>query len=149
MFRFFKRKTKDVNDNAKKKVRESPEIAKARKYLESIHSTHSFLHGEQPFHYMETSEKGAFKRYHFYQGLDKRLIYVVLSDEERKEIIKAFTEHMGASYAYKDTILCCMTGNVIQHRFYRPNSYNTSITFMTDDGEIWGGNFAMDEDMFD
>ena len=149
MLGFFKRKNKNINDKAKKKVRESPEIAKARKYLESIHSTHSVLYGEQPFHYMETSEKGAFKRYHFYKGLDKRLIYVVLSDEERKEITKAFKEKMGDSYAYQDTILSSMTGGVIQHRFYRPKAFNTSITFMTDDGEIWGGNFAMDEDMFD
>lgn len=142
MFGFFKRKNKNVNDNAKKEVRESPEIAKARKYLESVY-------GERAFHYMETSEKGAYKRYHFYQGLDKRLIYVVLSDEERKEITKAFKEKMGDSYAYQDTILSSMTGGVIQHRFYRPKAFNTSITFMTDDGEIWGGNFAMDEDMFD
>lgn len=149
MFGFFKKKNGDVDANAKKKVRESPEIAKARKYLESIHSTHSFLHGEQPFYYIETSEKGGFKRYHFYQGLDKRLIYVVLSDQERNEITKAFKEKMGDSYAYKDTILSSMTGDVIQHRFYRPGSFNTSITFMTDEGEIWGGNFAMDEDMFD
>ncbi len=79
---------------------------------------------------METSEKGAFKRYHFYKGLDKRLIYVVLSDEERKEIIKAFKEKMGDSYAYQDTILSGMTGGVIQHRFYRPKAFNTSITFI-------------------
>lgn len=142
MFGFFKKKNKNVNDNAKKEVRESPEIVKARKYLESVY-------GERAFHYMETSEKGAYKRYHFYQGLDERLIYVVLSDEERNEITKAFKEKMGDSYAYQDTILSSMTGNVIQHRFYRPKAFNTSITFMTDDGEIWGGNFAMDEDMFD
>ena len=142
MFGLFKKK----KENAKKEVRESPEIAKARKYLESTHPTHSFLYGEQPFHYIETSEKDEFKRYHFYQGLDKRLIYVVLSDEERNEITNVFKEKMGDSYAYQDTIIL---GNGIQHRFYRPKAFNTSITFMTDDGEIWGGNFAMDEDMFD
>lgn len=147
MFSSLKKKNRDVDGNVKEKVRESPEIVKARKYLESIHSTHSVLRGEQPFHYMETSEKGNFKRYHFYQGLDKRIIYVVLSDEERSEITKSFKEKMGDSYAYQDTILSSMIGNVIQHRFYQPEAFNTSITFMTDDGKIWGGNFAMDIDM--
>ena len=142
MFGFFKRKNKNAKGNAKKEVRESPEIAKARKYLESVY-------GKKVFNYVKTSEKGAFKRYHFLEGYDDRLIYVVLSDKERNDIIKAFKEKMGDSYAYKDTILSSMTGNVIQHRFYRPKSSNTSITFMNDDGEIWGGNFAMDEDMFD
>lgn len=105
MFGFFKMRNKNANDNAKKEVRESPEIAKARKYLESVY-------GERAFHYMETSEEEAYKRYHFYQGPDKRLIYVVLSDEERNEITKAFKEKMGDSYAYQDTILSSMTGNV-------------------------------------
>lgn len=145
MFGFFKKK----NGNAKKEVRRNPEIAIARKYLESIHSTHSYLYGEQPFHYIETSTKGDFKRYLFYQGLDKRRIYVVLSDQERNEITKAFKKRMGDSYVYQDTILSSLTGNVIQHRFYRPGVLNTSITFMTDEGKIWGGNFAQDEDMFD
>lgn len=145
MFGFFKKK----NECEKNNVREKPEIAKARKYLESIHSTQSLLYGEQPFHYIETSQKGKFKRYHFYKGMDKILIYVALSDEERNEIEKSFKEKMGDEYAYKDTILSTMIGNEIQHRFYRPKAINTSITFMTDDGEIWGGNFAMDEDLFD
>ena len=140
---------KRVKDIGNRKTREDSEITKARKYLESIHSTHSFLDGEKPFHYVETSKNGEFKRYHFYQDLDKRLIYVVLSDKERNEIEGIFKEKMGDGYAYQDTILSSMVGNVIQHRFYRPKSFNTSITFMTDDGKIWGGNFAMDEDMFD
>lgn len=133
------------NNNTKKKFRERLKIAKSRKYLESTHSTYNVFDGEQPFHYIETSKKGSFKRYHFYQGLNKTLIYVVLSNKERKKIIRYFKEKMGDSYEYKDTIVM---GGVIQHRFYRPQDYNTSITFMIDDGEIWGGNFAMDEEMY-
>lgn len=145
MFKFFKKK----KEYEKKNLRENPEITKARKYLESIHSTKSLLYGEEPFHYIETSQKGEFKRYHFCKGMDKILVYVVLSDQERNEIEKIFKEKMGAKYVYKDTILCPMMGSGFQHRFYRPETFNTSITFMSDEGEIWGGNFAMDESMFD
>lgn len=136
MFKFFKKRNKNVNGNSNKEVRESPEIAKARKWLESVHHSESFT-------YMKTTQKGNFKRYYFYPGIDKRYIYVVLSDEERNEIIKAFKEKMGDSYAYQDSMLL----GTIQHRFYRPKAFNTSITFMTDDGQIWGGNFSMDEDL--
>ncbi len=146
MFRFFKKK----RHSSEEKARESPEVVKARRYLEKLHLSYSLLGQIEPFHYIQTSEKGSFKRYHFYQGDDKRLVYVVLSDEERNEILKMFKEKMGEkgdSYAYQDTIL--MGENEFQHRFYRPKAFNTSITFMTDDGEIWGGNFAMDEDLSD
>lgn len=137
MFKFFKKRNKNVNKNLNKEVRESPEIAKARQWIESLHC--------KSFTYMKTTEKGGFKRYHFYPGNDSRYIYVVLSDEERNEITKAFKEKMGDSYAYQDSMLL----GTVQHRFYRPKSFNTSITFMDDDGEIWGGNFGKGEDMFD
>lgn len=148
MFAFLKRKSGCTQNTGC----ESREIAKARKFLESTHRTYFPMDeywtgdGTRPFHYVETSQKGDFKRYHFYQGIDERLIYVVLSDKERNEITKVFRDKMGYSYAYKDSI--STKGSGIQHRFYRPNSHNTSITFMDDDtGKIWGGHFAMDEDM--
>lgn len=142
MFGFLKKK----NDCAQKNIRESRDIIKAREYLESIYPTNSYLYGKEPFYYIETTQKGIYKRYHFYKGFDKKLIYIVLSPKERNEIQKVFNEKKGKGYVYQDTILSGWTGNIVQHRFYRPKG-NTSITFMSDDGEIRGGNFAMDEDM--
>ena len=120
-------------ENNKKVVRESPEIKEARKFLEAVY-------GERAFHYVETSEKEGFERYHFYEGRDKRVIYVVLSYEERKKIRRAFEEKMGNLYVYHDSIISSCTGMRIQHRFYIPGKFQTSITWMNDDGEIQYGN---------
>lgn len=143
MFDFFKSKSKEVEGE----FEEERQIAKARKYLEDTHreylSQDEYHIAISAFHYVETTTYGIFKRYHFYRGYDKSVIYVVLSDRERKLVIDAFKSKAGKGYAYQDTIIT--GGSNMKHRFYQPNRHNTSITFMEDKtGKIWGGNFDMD-----
>lgn len=143
MFDFFKRNSKETDVAAE----EERQIAKARKYLEDTHRDYlakdAYHIAETEFHYVETTTYGIFKRYHFYRGCDERLIYVVLSDRERKLVIDAFKSKAGKGYAYHDTIMT--RGERMKHRFYRPNQNNTSLTFMEENtGKIWGGNFDMD-----
>lgn len=131
--------------NQKEDVIQWEAIEKAKKYLEKTHPSKRGLENNE-ISYLKTSYKGKHARYHFQRRGDDSITYVVLSDEERSEVIKNFTEQKGEGYAYYDSaILGC--GNVsVQHRFYKPDAHNTSLTFMTDHGEVWGGNFEMDLD---
>ena len=143
MFDFLKSNSKE-NDVAPEEERQ---IAKARKYLEDTHreylSKDEYHVAQTAFHYVKTTTYGIFTRYHFYRGFDENLIYVVLSDRERKIVINAFKSKAGKGYAYHDTIMT--RGEYMKHRFYKPNQYNTSLTYMEEGtGKIWGGNFDMD-----
>ena len=143
MFDFLKSNSKE-NDVAPEEERQ---IAKARKYLEDTHrdylSKDEYHVAQTAFHYVKTTTYGIFTRYHFYRGFDENLIYVVLSERERKIVINAFKSKVGKGYAYHDTIMT--RGEYMKHRFYKPNQYNTSLTYMEEGtGKIWGGNFDMD-----
>lgn len=143
MFDFLKSNSKE-NDVA---AEEERQVAKARKYLEDTHRSYlekdEYHIAQTEFHYVETTTYGVFKRYHFYRGFDESLIYVVLSDRERKLVMNDFKSKAGKGYAYQDTIMT--RGGHMKHRFYRPNQHNTSLTFMdAKTGKIWGGNFDMD-----
>lgn len=143
MFDLFKSRAKESSEAAEEERR----IAEARKYLEDTHrdsySKDEFDIAKTTFHYIETVKHGTFKRYHFYRGFDERMVYVVLSNREKKIVMDAFKSKAGKGYAYQDSIIT--KGNGMQHRFYRPNCRNTSITFMDDEtGKVWGGNYDMD-----
>ena len=118
-------------------------IESAKKYLEKIHPQKRRTENNE-YRYLKTSYKGKHVRYHFQRGADDRITYVVLSDEERSEIIKTFTEQKGEGYAYYDSAILGRGNVSVQHRFYQPDAHNTSLTFMTDHGDVWGGNFGMD-----
>ena len=118
-------------------------IEKARKYLEKIHPQKKHSDNNE-FRYLRTSNKGKNVRYHFQRGKDDRITYVVLSDEERSKIIKTFTEQKGEGYEYYDSAILGRGNVSVQHRFYQLSTHNTALTFMTDYGEVWGGNFGMD-----
>ena len=120
-------------------------IEKAKKYLEKIHPQKSRSENNE-FRYLKTSYKGKYARYHFQRGGEDRITYVVLSDEERSEVIKTFKDQKGEGYAYYDSAILGRGNVSVQHRFYQPSAHNTSLTFMTDYGEVWGGNFGMDPD---
>lgn len=143
MFDFLKSNSKE-NDAA---AEEERQIAKARKYLEGTHrdylSKDEYHIAQTAFHYVKTTTYGIFTRYHFYRGFDEKLIYVVLSERERKLVADAFKSRAGKGYMYYDTITT--KNEHLKHRFYRPNSKNTSLTYMEEEtGKIWGGNFDMD-----
>lgn len=143
MFNFLKSNSKE-NDVA---AEEERQVAKARKYLEDTHRSYlekdEYHIAQTAFHYVKTTTYGVFKRYHFYRGFDESLIYVVLSERERKLVINAFKSKVGKGYMYHDTIMT--RGEKMKHRFYRPEYHNTSLTYMEEGtGKIWGGNFDMD-----
>ena len=127
---------------------ENKKIEKAREFLESNHSTRSPWGFEEKFTFLKKEMKGKYERYYFYRGDDTTYIYVVLSDAERKEIIKSFKNNMGDTYVYYDSIISKFTGDVIQHRFYCPGGKRSVIFMAEDDGTIWGCKFAMDLDLY-
>ena len=126
----------------KKIVRVNAEIAKAQNYLNKIHPVSRIFYGREPYHYMHTSNSGRYVRYHFYKGFDKRLEYIVLSEEERNQKEKQFAEKMGSGYAYLDTIFSDIYGDDVQHRFVGSKGERA---YMTDNGTI-GEGFMMKED---
>ena len=111
-------------------------IEEAKKYLEKIHPQKSKSENNE-FRYVRTSYKRKHTRYHFQRGGDDRRTYVVLSDEERSEVIKTFTEQKGEGYAYYDSAILGRGNVSVQHRFYQPSANNMSLTLMTDHGEVW------------
>lgn len=136
---------KKQKKHAKAIVRENAEIAKAKNYLYRTHPVSKFFYGREPYHYISTSHKGKFTRYNFYKGIDKRLIYIVLSDEERTEVENTFKNRMGEGYVYQDTIFSDILCDVAQHRFYIPNGSGETRAYMTDEGTIGTGYLRKDD----
>ena len=126
-------------------VRENAEIVKARNYLYCIHPVNKLFYGREPYHYLSTTHKGKYTRYNFYKGFDKRLIYIVLSDDERMEVEKTFKDRMGEGYVYHDTIFSDILCDVAQHRFYIPNASGENRAYMTDEGLIGEGYLRKDD----
>ena len=118
------------------------EIENARKYLIESHKGHNTGNGD--FKYIKSTQKEDFKRLIFKKGTDNSLLYVALSEEDRNDIIKIFEEKMGNNYTYLDSILSTKLGKGVHHRFYTSKSFNTSFTFMKDDGTIFGGHYSVD-----
>lgn len=150
MFSFFRRKNPR---------HESSEIVAAREYLNRTHQTLaprdsdiSILLGHGPFNYLGSSRNGEYTRYYFCEGSDKRIIYVVLCDEEREKVIKLFWEKMRErtndyknEFIYKDSLKGMFVGEEVKHRFF--SNRGTAVGFMSDDGEITFGTVLEMEDM--
>lgn len=136
---------KKQKKHAKAIVRENAEIAKAKNYLYRTHPVSKLLYGKEPYHYLRTSQKGKFIRYEFYKGTDKRLLYIVLSDEERMEVENTFKARMGEGYIYHDTIFSDILCDVVQHRFYIPNGSGETRAYMTDEGVVGQGYLRRDD----
>jgi len=144
---FLFRKKKSSNASSSKKVRkDSPEITAAKEYLNKTHPTllprdSSSLFAHPPFNYVGSSQKDSYTRYHFSEGSDTRIIYIVLCDEERNKVIKLFTDKMKEmvenyqeEFIYKDSLKGMFVGENVKHRFF--SNRRRAVAFMTDDGEI-------------
>lgn len=147
MFWFRKKKKTKAHPKVRK---ESPEIIAAREYLNKMHPTLLPRDGSwnQPFNYIESSQNGEYTRYHFCEGLDKRIIYIVLSNKEREGIIQLFkgkTADCGEEFIYKDSLKGMFVGENVQHRFF--SSHSEKVAFMSDNGEIWLPPILHSEDM--
>lgn len=142
MFLFGKRK----KTNAQPKVRkDSPEIIAAREYLERMHPTLLPRDGgwNKPFNCIGISQNGQYTRYHFCEGLDKRIIYIVLQNEEREKVIQVFEEKVKEQvpnckkeFIYKDSLKGMFIGEEVKHRFYTTGTGRRLLAFMSDDGNI-------------
>ena len=153
----FSQKRKSIKQPKLRK--DSPEVIAAKEYLDKTHPTLigrdsniSHLCGNYPFYYIENSQSGKYTRYHFCQGNDKRIIYIVLCDEEREKIIQLFAEKMKEKYPfynhdfiYTDSLKGMFIGDNIRHRFF--SSHTNMTAFMTDEGDIWLPIILRDEDM--
>lgn len=150
---WFRKKKKP---NTQPKVRkESPEVIAAREYLHKTHPTLTGrdspiagLCGHEPFNYLGCSKNGEYTRYHFCKGLNKRVIYIVLSNKEREKIIQLFkkkTGENGNGFIYKDSLKGMFVGENVQHRFF--SSGRKRVAFMSDNGEISVPPILHSEDM--
>ena len=129
MFSFFKKKKVETqaNPNVRK---ESVEVIAAEAYLNKTHqtllkrgSTDFASRGE--FNFIGTSQNGEYTRYHFCEGNDQRIIFVVLCEEERNKSIQMFKEEMRKQYPnitgtfmYLDSMKGMFIGEEVKHRFF-------------------------------
>lgn len=117
MFSFRKKKSPDSNASSSRNARKDcPEITAAQEYLNKTHPTlfpreSGSLFAHPPFNYVGCSQKDSYTRYHFSEGTDTRIIYIVLCDEEREKIIKLFNgkmkevvENYQEEFIYKDSL---------------------------------------------
>ena len=156
MFLFKKKK----NTDARQKVREnSPEVVAAREYLDKTHPTLTgrdspiaTMCGHKPFNYLECSKNGEYTRYHFCEGSDKRIIYIVLCDEERKKMIQLFNdtmkenvEYYEGEFIYKDSLKGMFVGEEVKHCFF--SCCRNEVAFMSDDGDVEFSPILQSEDM--
>ena len=132
---------KKEKDRKKQITRVNAEIDKAKNYLYKTHPVSRFFYGREPYHYVNTTYNGRYARYHFYKGYDKRLEYIVLSEEERKQKQQEFEQQMGKGYEYVDTIFSDIFGDDIQHRFI---SKNGERAYLTDRGTVGEGYLKKD-----
>ncbi len=151
MFNFFKKK----NSTVIKKIRkENSEIAIARQYLEKMNPTLLPRDGRwnQPFNYIESSQYAGYTRYHFCEGIDKRIIYIALCEEEREKVSLLFNKKMSEAgagndneFVYRDSLRGMFVGKEIRHRFV--STRRNAIAFMSDTGEINIPSILSSEDM--
>lgn len=145
MFWPFKKKNPTVTSKTRKYT---PEVIAAKNYLDMTHptllprnSSMASIVGHPPFNYVGSSKKDSYTRYHFYEGCDSRLTYIVLCAEEREKIIELFNEKMkenfddyDGEFVYKDSMKGMFIGEEIKHRFF--SNRRRAIAFMSDDGDI-------------
>lgn len=144
---FLFRKKKSSNASSSSKVRkDSPEVTAAKEYLNKTHPTllprksgDPFAH--PPFNYVGCSQKGSYTRYHFCEGCDDRIIYIVLCDEEREKIIQLFTDKMKKmeknyqeEFVYKESLKGMFIGENVKHHF--SSNRRRALAAMSDDGKI-------------
>ena len=156
MFLFKKKKNTNVSPKIRK---DSPEIIAAREYLDKTHPTLTgrdsaiaAICGNKPFKYLGCSRNGEYTRYHFCEGSDERIIYIVLCDEEREKIIALFkdvmkekVENYDGEFIYKDSLTGMFVGEEVKHRFF--SSRSGVVAFMSEDGNIRFPTILQDEDM--
>lgn len=126
--------------------RENSKKIAAKNYLNKTHPTllpreSGSLFAHPPFNYVGCSKKDSYTRYHFIEGSDNRIIYIVLCDEEREKIIQLFTDKMKEmeenyqkEFIYKDSLQGMFVGKDVKHRFF--SERRKAIAFMSDYGEI-------------
>lgn len=139
---FFRKKKKTEEVEFKTKGRkETPEVENARKLLEVAHPTllprDGSLWGRKPFNYLGSSRHGEYTRYHFCEGLDKRIIYIIPCKEEIEKIIQLFGEKMPKDkdeFTYVESAKGMFIGETVRHRFY--SSKYKAWAHMDDDGNI-------------
>ena len=143
---FFRKKKKTEKVESKSKGRkETPEVVNARKLLEAAHPTllprdgsaMSGLCGCEPFNYLGSSQHGEYTRYHFCEGLDKRIIYIIPCKEEIEKLIQLFREKMPEDkdeFGYVESAKGMFIGETVRHRFYSPKY--KAWAHMDDDGNI-------------
>ena len=156
MFSFFKRKKIETEANLDVR-KESVEVIAAKAYLNKTHPTllkrgSMDLAARGEFNFIGASKNGEYTRYHFCEGYDQRIIFVVLCEEERDKIIQLFREKMRKQYPnitgtfmYLDSMKGMFIGEEVKHRFFL--NHFRRVAFMSDDGEIHLPIVLRDEDM--
>ena len=158
MFSFFKKKKTEKVESKPKGRKETPEVVNARKMLEAAHPTllprdgsaMSGLCGCEPFNYLGSSKYGEYTRYHFCEGLDKRIIYIIPCIEEIEKLIQLFGEKMPEDkdeFHYVESAKGMFIGETVQHRFY--SSKYRAWAHMDDCGNIAIPTILNGEDMED
>ena len=154
---FFRKKKKTEKVESKSKARkETPEVVNARKLLEAAHPTLlprdgsalSGLCGCEPFNYLGSSQHGEYTRYHFCEGVNKRIIYIIPCKEEIEKLIQLFGEKMPKDkdeFGYVESAKGMFIGETVQHRFYSPKY--KAWAHMDDDGNIAIPTILNGEDM--
>lgn len=127
---FFRKKKKTEKVESKLKCREETlEVINARKLLEAAHptllprdgSTISGLCGCYPFNYLGSSQHGEYTRYHFCEGFESRIIYIIPCKEEIEKLIQLFGEKIPKDkdeFRYIESAKGMFIGETVQHRFY-------------------------------
>lgn len=152
---FFRKKKKTEEVESKTKGRkETPEVKNARKLLEAAHPTllprDGSLWGRQPFNYLGSSQQGEYTRYHFCEGVDKRIIYIIPCKEEIEKNIQLFGEKMPKDkdeFSYVESAKGMFIGENVRHRFY--SSKYKAWAHMDDDGNISIPPILSSEDFMD
>lgn len=155
---FFKKKKNEKVESKFKGRKKTPEVVNARKLLEAAHPTSlprdgsamSRLCGCEPFNYLGSYQHGEYTRYHFCEGLDKRIIYIIPCMREIEKLIQLFGEKMPKDkdeFGYVESAKGMFIGETVQHRFY--SSKYKAWAHMDDDGNIVIPTILNGEDMED
>lgn len=113
------------------------EIANAKKNLESTHNFGAILPQLNTFFYLKSSQNGRFKRYHFYKGLCRGIIYVYICEEEQKQIEKHVHKSLGDNFTYFDSVLLGESDTTVHHRFYLKDKPPNNFIMVNDDWSIF------------
>ena len=141
---FCKKNKRQDDKNLNRKVKKSsPEVRKARKYLEKLYPElprKIIFEKDTTFNFIEACLYGEYIRYHFCEGKNDRIVFIVLSDEELEKVIQLFNEKLKekvknvGDFKYMGSLKGMFVGNECKHRFLCDNS--KLLAFMSDDGDI-------------